>query len=58
MGPFLASYEKHNILVIVGYVSKWVETIVIPNNDVKVIVKFLKKNILACFSIPRAIISD
>ncbi|GKV46874.1 hypothetical protein SLEP1_g53835 [Rubroshorea leprosula] len=44
--------------VAVDYVSKWVEAITLPTNDVRVVVKFLKKNIFTKFSTPRAIISD
>ena len=34
------------ILVVVDYVSKWVEAVATPRNDAKVVVKFIKKNIL------------
>ena len=35
-----------NIIVVVDYVSKWVEAVATPRNDAKVVVKFIKKNIL------------
>nr|GEU95531.1 reverse transcriptase domain-containing protein [Tanacetum cinerariifolium] len=45
------------ILVIVDYLSKWVEAKALPTNDARVVCKFLK-NLFATFGIPRAIISD
>ncbi|WMV18842.1 hypothetical protein MTR67_012227 [Solanum verrucosum] len=58
IGPFLSSYEMKYILVEVDYVSKFVETIVLPNNEGKNVTTFLKKNIFSRFGTPRAIISD
>ena len=46
MGPFPPSYNNIYIFISVDYVSKWVEAIVTPINDSKVIIEFLKKNIL------------
>nr|GEV01775.1 reverse transcriptase domain-containing protein [Tanacetum cinerariifolium] len=45
------------ILVSVDYLSKWVEAKVLPTNDTRVVVKFLKY-IFARFGTPKAIISD
>ncbi|GKE26667.1 reverse transcriptase domain-containing protein, partial [Tanacetum coccineum] len=42
MGPFLSSHGNKYILVAVDYLSKWVEAKVLPTNDARVIVKFLK----------------
>ena len=42
----------------VDYVSKWVEAVAAPKNDAETIVKFLKKNIFACFGVSRVLISD
>ncbi|XP_049345456.1 uncharacterized protein LOC125809973 [Solanum verrucosum] len=58
MGPFVSSYGKRYILLAVDYVSKWVEAIVLPENDGKNVVGFLKKNIFSRFGTPKAIISD
>jgi len=58
MGPFPNSFGNQYILVVVDYVSKWVETIPSKTNDTKVVVKFLKVNIFSYFGTPRAIISD
>ncbi|XP_070042865.1 uncharacterized protein [Nicotiana tomentosiformis] len=44
MGPFPASNGHQYILVTVEYVSKWVEVVVVPTNDAKVVVRFVKKN--------------
>ena len=46
------------ILVGVDYISKWVEAITSPTNDVRTVTKFLRKNIFSRFRTPRAIISD
>ena len=46
------------ILVAVDYVSKWVEAIPCKKNYHKIILKFLKENVLSRFGIPRDIISD
>ena len=58
MGPFSNSFGNEYILVAVDYVSKWVEAIPCRSTDSKVVIKFLKKNILSRFNTPRAIISD
>ncbi|XP_041020437.1 uncharacterized protein LOC121262072 [Juglans microcarpa x Juglans regia] len=42
----------------VDYVLKWVEAIAATTNNVKVVLKFLHKNIFTRFGTPRAIISD
>ncbi|XP_026398993.1 uncharacterized protein LOC113294833 [Papaver somniferum] len=42
----------------VDYVSKWVEAVPCKTNDHRVVIKFLKENILTRFGTPRAIISD
>ncbi|GKG21231.1 reverse transcriptase domain-containing protein, partial [Tanacetum coccineum] len=44
-------------LVVVDYLSKWVEAKTLPTNDARVVVKFLK-SLFARFGTPRAIISD
>ena len=58
MGPFPKSYGNEYILLVVDYVSKWVEAIVLPTNDTRVVIKFLKKHIFTRFGTPRALISD
>ena len=58
MGHFSISFGHQYILVVVDYVSKWVEVIPCKTNDNKVVVKFLKENIFSRFGTPRAIISD
>lgn len=45
-------------MVEVDYVSKWVEISTFLTNDVKVVTKFLKKNIFIRFGTPRAIINN
>nr|GEZ15761.1 reverse transcriptase domain-containing protein [Tanacetum cinerariifolium] len=57
MGQILSSRGKKYILVAIDYFSKWVKVKLLPNNDARVIVKFLK-SLFARFGTPRAIISD
>ncbi|GJQ91404.1 reverse transcriptase domain-containing protein [Tanacetum coccineum] len=57
MGPFPSSRGNKYILMAVDYLSKWVEAKVLPTNDARVVVKFLK-SLFARFGTPRAIISD
>ena len=58
MGPFPPSEGKEYILVVVDYVSKWVEAILTRTNDYRVVNKFIVSNIFSRFGCPRAIISD
>ena len=58
MEPFPPSFGFLYILVIIDYVSKWIKTILSPNNDHKIVIKFLTENILSRFGIPRPKISD
>ncbi|GKA46906.1 reverse transcriptase domain-containing protein [Tanacetum coccineum] len=57
MGPFSSSRGNKYILVVVDYLSKWVEAKSFPTNDALVVCKFLK-SLFARFGAPRAIISD
>jgi len=52
VGLFPSSYGNIYILVAVDCVSKWVEAIATPKNDVRVVIKFLKKNIFSHFGVP------
>ena len=58
MGPFPQSFGNLYILLVVDYVSKWVEAVACPRNDPNSVVSFLQKNILSRFGTPRTIISD
>ncbi|XP_017973205.1 PREDICTED: uncharacterized protein K02A2.6-like [Theobroma cacao] len=58
MGPFIPSYNNKYLLVDIDDVSKWVEAATFPHNDSKVVMNFIKKNILTQFNIPRAIVND
>nr|GFA81676.1 reverse transcriptase domain-containing protein [Tanacetum cinerariifolium] len=42
MGPFPSSKGNKYILVVVDYLSKWVEAKALTTNDARVVVKFLK----------------
>ncbi|XP_075500108.1 uncharacterized protein LOC142538692 [Primulina tabacum] len=57
MGPFPLSFGFSYILVVVDYVSKWIEAIACRTNVHKLVIKFLKENIFSRFGIPRTIIS-
>ena len=56
MGPFPTYYGHTYILVGVDYVSKWVEAIPCKTNDHRVVLKFLKVNILSRFGVPKALL--
>nr|GEU51203.1 reverse transcriptase domain-containing protein [Tanacetum cinerariifolium] len=57
MSPFPSLRGNKYILVVVNYLSKWVEAKALPTNDARVICKFLK-SLFARFGSPQAIISD
>ena len=58
MGPFPSSFGNMYILLVVDYVSKWMEATVWPINDAIKIVRFIQRNILSRFGAPKTIISD
>ena len=58
MGPFPTSFGNQYILLVVDYVSKWVEVIACPRNDANTVVGFIQRNILSRFRAPRTIISN
>ena len=58
MGPFPSSFGNLYILLVVDYVSKWVEAISCPRNDANTMVRFIQINILSRFGAPETIISD
>ncbi|GJY86302.1 reverse transcriptase domain-containing protein [Tanacetum coccineum] len=57
MGPFPQSRGNKYKLVVVDYVSKWVEAQALPTNDARVVVKFLR-SLFARFGVAKALISD
>ncbi|XP_070662285.1 uncharacterized protein [Malus domestica] len=58
MGPLPSSHGFVYILLVVNYVSKWVEAKATSTNDSKVVADFVKTNIFARFGMPRVLISD
>ena len=58
MVPFVTSHRMKCILVVVDYVSKWVEAIALGNNEGNSVTAFLKKNIFSRYGTPRVVISD
>nr|GEZ31694.1 reverse transcriptase domain-containing protein [Tanacetum cinerariifolium] len=57
MGPFPISHKFEYILVSIDYVSKWEEAKVLPTNDARVVISFLK-NLFSRLGILKALISD
>nr|GEX63901.1 reverse transcriptase domain-containing protein [Tanacetum cinerariifolium] len=57
IGSFPSLRGNKYILVVVDYLSKWVEAKALHTNDARVVCKFLK-SLFAQFGTPRAIISD
>ena len=58
MGPFPSSFGNIYTLLIVDYVSKWVEASACPRNDASIVVGFIQRNILSRFGAPKTIIND
>ena len=58
MGPFPSSFGNIYILLVVDYVSKWVEATACPKNYAITVVRFIQRNIMSRFGAPRTIISD
>ncbi|XP_050910065.1 uncharacterized protein LOC127123932 [Lathyrus oleraceus] len=58
MGNFPSSFGNKFILVVVDYVSNWIEAITSPTNDAQVMVKMFKNTIFPRFGIPRLAISE
>ena len=58
IGPFPPSFGNLYILLVVDYVSKWVEAIACPINDAKIVIGFIQRNILSIFGALITIISD
>ena len=52
MGPFSSSFGNQYILVAVDYVSKWVKAVPTRTNDNRVVVKFLRENIIPALEPP------
>ena len=55
MGPFPPEFGNLYILLAVDNVSKWVEAIACPRNDVNIVVGFIQRNILSRFGAPRSL---
>ena len=58
MGPFQPSFGNLYILLVVDYVSKWVEAIACPRNDSNKVVGFIQRNIFSRYGALRTIISN
>lgn len=59
LGPFPpASGQRRFLIVIVDYFTKWVEAKPLASITEKQVEGYIWKNIITCFGIPRAIITD
>lgn len=58
MRPFPSSMGNQYILILVDYVSKWIEETASSTNDAWVVSKMFKKVIFSWFGFPRLVISD
>ena len=58
MGPFPPTFSNLYILLVVYYVSKWVEAIPTRTNDASMVARFLRSHIFTRFDTPRALITD
>ena len=58
MGPFPSSQGYLYILVVVDYVSKWIEALPTRTNGASEVTKFLQVHIFDRYGMPRAIIFD
>ena len=58
MELFPPSFRNLYILLIVDYVSKWVEVVACPRNDANTVMGFIQRNMLNRYGAPRTIISD
>ena len=58
MGPFPPLFSNLYILLVVDYVSKWVEAIPTRTNNASVVAKFLRNYIFTRFGTPQALITD
>jgi hypothetical protein len=58
MGPFPKSRDAEYILVVVDYVSKWVEALPCRNVDSKYVKKMFHEVIFPRFGTPQIVISD
>ena len=57
-GSISSSFSNLYILLVVDYVSKWIEAIQTHTSDASVAVKFLRSHIFTRFGTPRALITD
>ena len=58
MGPFPPSHKYTHILVVVDYVTKWIEAIPTESADHKTYLKMLKDVIFPRFGVPRYLMTD
>ena len=58
MGPFPSSNGYTHILVVVDYVTKWVEAIPTSSADHNTSIKMLKEVIFPRFGVPRYLMTD
>lgn len=58
MGPLPPSIGNQYILILVDYVSIWIEVVSSPTNDARVVIKIFKNIIFLRFGVHGIVISD
>ena len=58
MSPFPLSFDFLYILLVVDYISKWVEAKATRTNYSRVVAEFIKSNIFIRFGMSRAVVND
>lgn len=58
MGHFSSSFGNKYILVLVDYISKWIEDVASPTNDARIVIKLFKNINFPRFGVPRLVISE
>jgi transposase InsO family protein len=58
MWPFQKSHDREHILIIIDYMSKWVEALPCRVADARHARKMFHEVIFPCFGTPRMVISD
>ncbi|KAK8659843.1 hypothetical protein V6N13_030035 [Hibiscus sabdariffa] len=58
MGSFVSSFDNTYIILVVDYISKWVEAKATHNSDARITVNFLKNFLFSRFGTPRVIMKN
>ena len=58
IAPTSRNGQKHYILVVSDYVTKWAEAIATKTDNANIVATFLYEHIITCFGCPKKLISD